>query len=320
MNDRISLRRTVFTVLCLGLLGGPPRSPAADCPEDMPYALSVDTPGSIPGGDDRGGEDRAGGDRVREVPLVPGQTASIEVTVYLENLTGAEHEVFFSYLFAACVAHDGDLLDLEEITLEGTDYRPFASWDGSLGRLSSETGSGFYVVNPETFGEPERYLLGERMSLARARYALRAPFGPERAGETVPTKIRFEDGLRPGPSSPPCESTVNVGGWLLTPCFRNLEVRFHVEADRAFARGDANLDSKLDVSDAVAVLRSVLGRADAPIRCADAADANDDGRVDLADPIAIFGHLFMGGPPPEAPFPEPGVDATADELACGAWG
>ena len=92
----------------------------------------------------------------------------------------------------------------------------------------------------------------------------------------------------------------------------------HVEADRPFVRGDAGFDGKVDVSDAVSILRTLFLLGDAPIGCEDAADADDDGAVTIADCVAVFGYLFQGGPPPAPPFPEPGVDPTPDAMACTA--
>jgi hypothetical protein len=51
--------------------------------------------------------------------------------------------------------------------------------------------------------------------------------------------------------------------------------------------------------------------------CIDACDANDDGKVDLADAVSILRYLFtVGGKEPAAPFPDPGADPTADRLGC----
>ena len=81
-----------------------------------------------------------------------------------------------------------------------------------------------------------------------------------------------------------------------------------------FIRGDANMDSREDISDAIQILR-VLFQGQGQLPCADAADANDDGRNDISDPIMVLSHLFTGGPgmpPPNAP----GQDPTFDDLLC----
>ena len=82
-----------------------------------------------------------------------------------------------------------------------------------------------------------------------------------------------------------------------------------------FFRGDANYDSVLDISDPVTVLRATF-HGDATIWCDDAADANDDGELNISDASYIFNFLFLGGPPPRPPYPEPGSDPTDDALSC----
>jgi hypothetical protein len=88
--------------------------------------------------------------------------------------------------------------------------------------------------------------------------------------------------------------------------------------DRSFRRGDANQDSRVDLSDAVTTLKYLFqgGRA---LECNKAADANDDARIDLSDAAAILLHLFSGqGPLPE-PYPSCGKDPTPDLLGCGEF-
>ena len=82
-----------------------------------------------------------------------------------------------------------------------------------------------------------------------------------------------------------------------------------------FLRGDANDDGTLGLSDAISTLLHLFS-ADFPLSCDDAADSNDDGRVDVSDAIQTISYLFLGANAPPPPFPEPGDDPTADELAC----
>jgi hypothetical protein len=85
----------------------------------------------------------------------------------------------------------------------------------------------------------------------------------------------------------------------------------------SFRRGDAVPDGKLDITDAVAVLRGLFQGG--TLACRDAADANDDGRIELTDAVVILRRLFAGG----APLPEPtacGRDPTLDALDCEAFG
>ena len=119
-----------------------------------------------------------------------------------------------------------------------------------------------------------------------------------------------------------------------------LRVRL-AEGCRAFIRGDANVDSRVDVSDPVAIL-NFLFLGTSSLRCLDAADVDGDGRLsqfvgaaelfceyfgpgdircvhrapdgpipesdlELTDAIYLLNHLFLGGPPPAFPYPDCGV-------------
>lgn len=81
-----------------------------------------------------------------------------------------------------------------------------------------------------------------------------------------------------------------------------------------FIRGDCNGDSELDVSDAIEGL-SRLFVSGLP-RCRVACDTNDDGSFDVSDVVRTLGFLFSTTPPPAAPYPDCGLDPTADSLGC----
>ena len=80
-------------------------------------------------------------------------------------------------------------------------------------------------------------------------------------------------------------------------------------------RGRVNADLELDIRDPVAILFFLFVSGPTP-SCLDAADANDDGAVDLSDTVHLLNFLFQGGSPPDAPYSECGLDATADTLGC----
>ena len=74
-------------------------------------------------------------------------------------------------------------------------------------------------------------------------------------------------------------------------------------------------DGLVDLSDATAIAGALyLGPAQPA--CEDAADSNDDGAVDLTDVMGILLTLFQGSQGIALPYPNRGVDPTADSLSC----
>jgi hypothetical protein len=89
-----------------------------------------------------------------------------------------------------------------------------------------------------------------------------------------------------------------------------------------FIRGDADVNGRVELSDAVSIT-TWLFIGGAPPDCLDAADANDDGEVDVSDAALISSFLFSGGMPPLCPFSCSsttsccGLDPNTDALPCG---
>jgi hypothetical protein len=83
-----------------------------------------------------------------------------------------------------------------------------------------------------------------------------------------------------------------------------------------FIRGDTNADKKVNISDAIFLLRYLFGAGSTPT-CLDAADANDDGRVNMSDAMATLQSLFVpsGSPAPVLPFTCE-IDLQEDALTC----
>jgi hypothetical protein len=63
--------------------------------------------------------------------------------------------------------------------------------------------------------------------------------------------------------------------------------------------GDTNSDAKVDISDAIFLLRALFGGGPAPA-CAGLADVNGDAKLNIADAVWILGYLFASGPAPVA--------------------
>jgi PKD repeat protein len=84
-----------------------------------------------------------------------------------------------------------------------------------------------------------------------------------------------------------------------------------------FVRGDFDGSRAVTITDAIATLAHLFTGGPPP-QCFDAADASDDGKVDITDPLYVLNFLFRSGGFPLPPYPDPGLDPTADEIPdCG---
>ncbi|MBI4603495.1 MAG: VCBS repeat-containing protein [Planctomycetes bacterium] len=85
----------------------------------------------------------------------------------------------------------------------------------------------------------------------------------------------------------------------------------------SFVRGDANVDGMVDLSDAVTVLGVLFLGTPGTVPCQDALDADDSsGQLEITDAVYLLQFLFSGGSPPPAPYPDCGLDPTADGVTC----
>lgn len=82
-----------------------------------------------------------------------------------------------------------------------------------------------------------------------------------------------------------------------------------------FIRGDVDGLQGVDITDPI-FLRGFLFLGDSDVPCQDAADANDDGKLDISDVVYLLSSLFTGAKEPNEPYPQAGVDPTADSLGC----
>ena len=97
-----------------------------------------------------------------------------------------------------------------------------------------------------------------------------------------------------------------------------VETPLHDPAPVAFVRGDADGNGFTNISDAVLVIRYVVG-ADPPAPCVKALDVNDDGAVGIDDAVHLLGHLFLGTGPLAPPAAACGYDPTPDDLPCAVY-
>ena len=88
--------------------------------------------------------------------------------------------------------------------------------------------------------------------------------------------------------------------------------------DYVFLRGDGNRDGATDISDVIALSAYLFQNAAS--ECPAQLDVTADEKIDITDPMALIDFLFLGGSPPEAPFPEcdegPETDLACLEFVC----
>jgi hypothetical protein len=93
------------------------------------------------------------------------------------------------------------------------------------------------------------------------------------------------------------------------------EMGFDIDSG-TFIRGDADGDMMVDVSDTIYTFEYLFMNAFMDPLCLAALDANDDEELDISDPLYILVNRFMGGPRPNPPFEEPGLDPEGTALPC----
>jgi hypothetical protein len=93
----------------------------------------------------------------------------------------------------------------------------------------------------------------------------------------------------------------------------------------SFHRGDPNGDGRLDLTDAVFLLRYLVLGGPSP-SCMEAADSDNNGTVDLSDAVILLSFLFSSGPPPAAPGPtglpcglDPDARGSPHDLGCQSY-
>lgn len=135
-------------------------------------------------------------------------------------------------------------------------------------------------------------------------------------------RVDFCDGAD-GSGKVPTRNLFSVNNFSVRPALFNCEI--NVLATPRFMRGDCNWSrggaSPIELADPAAMISFLYmtgeERFDPP--CLDACDSNDDGRLDLGDAVHVLRYLFRQGQPPAAPGPsQAGPDPTADPLDCRA--
>jgi hypothetical protein len=121
---------------------------------------------------------------------------------------------------------------------------------------------------------------------------------------------------------PPCSSYVDT---LRASTLRDQHANVYyptydgnyVAVPAQFLRCDANVDSVIEMSDAIFTLQALYVPGSDTLLCKDAADSDDNGSVEMSDAIFTLRHLYVpGAPDPDPPFPNCGADPTSDDLDC----
>jgi ELWxxDGT repeat protein len=99
-----------------------------------------------------------------------------------------------------------------------------------------------------------------------------------------------------------------------------------IDSRPLFHRGDPNLSSTSDISDAITIFGYLFLGEPSTLSCQESADANNDGEIDISDGINLLSWLFTGGPEPAAPGPtgapcgvDPDEAGSPGDLGCDAY-
>jgi hypothetical protein len=258
---------------------------------------------------------REGTQRRLRSDLPAGQDLEFEVTAILSlDLSGGRGPQGWTI----GVQHDRPFFHLKSATVEGTDVGRFSRPEARFTKteiIDDEDGSGFTSAVLLSLLDPSTLPPVGDFTIARAVYRLAAPH--DQPGVILSTPIRFADGLR-GVTTPPVENIVPIEGKTQKACRQEslrLEVNV-VPGGKVFARGDASNDGRINVFDAVRMVRALFFDRNG-IVCDAAADSNGDLLFDTTDVIVLLSYLFSAGPnlPPPSPLcaPDPVLD---DPLPC----
>ena len=192
----------------------------------------------------------------------------------------------------------GELLETVEFTVKSS-AEPVAP---TLTTLFPDTGPAAGGTKVTLFGSG--YVGGMQVYFGGQEVAEVAVETPEVALVVTP----------PAPANVPADGRVDIEIVVSERARLLVPSAFAYALLRTFVRGDGDGDGTLNIGDPVSTLRYLFSGGS--VACLDAADTNDDGRLDVSDPVQLLNYLFSSGPEPAAPFPDAGVDPTADDLDC----
>ena len=231
--------------------------------------------------------------RVEDVDVAPGGSTTVDIL--------ADHETTLVG-WSLAVDHDASLILVDSVSQTGTASAGADFFDENIDNTTGTAGGwwtagvvlDFFGVNvvPPAAGTV----------LLKANYSVSDVLPP---GYEIPidlvTGVGGVDNL-----------LVDPQGNALVPTLQGGTVT--VVSGTTFIRGDGNRDGLVNIGDGIFALAYLFSGQ--PATCEDALDGNDDGQVNVADAVFLLSWLFNSGTEPPAPFPDAGLDPTADPLDC----
>ena len=230
------------------------------------------------------------------------------------SVDGLEVETLFD--------HDGDpetpLIDPHVMPLRDAGFNKHMRYTSVLEDGARASGA---VIMTAFVSEKRRELVPRgTQRIARLTVAARVP--PDGSCASVTFRIMDQDTPRTSGEAQPLsifgltfKSEITYANESHVPSKRAASVEV---CPQAFHRGDANGDTRVDISDPIRLLNYLFLDAAEP-GCLDATDANDDGRADISDAIFLLEDLFAPYLESLIPAPGPfdcGLDPTTDDLGC----
>lgn len=213
------------------------------------------------------------------------------------------------------IAHDPSVFQVNSVTTQGTDAGTLMSGGFEKHEIVNN-GSGTGVVSAVvlSFSQPISLPPNGRAYLLKNSYRLVADSSV--LGAHVIGQLGFQDKLQG--QGQPVNNVVTYLGESNRPLVRR-GISFDLEVGdpprQPFIRSDANNDRRVNIADPVWLVSELFFRGP-PTLCAYAADANGDGVKDVSDVAFMIQYQFLGGRPPDAPFPACGVLEEEDPGRC----
>ncbi len=217
------------------------------------------------------------------------------------------------YGFSLSLATDVTQLKIVRLDLEGTAAAE-AGWSfGQVLEDGARISWGVVLDISAPFDVSKVIPPGEKVHVANLRVDVSA---------TVPATsiVNFQNF---GGDPPARNVLVKTDGQTAAFTTQAGEITIQAPPPEQFRRGDADIDTKLALTDAIRIL-GFLFLGSGELLCLEAADADDSGKINLTDAVSILFFLFQGGPRPASPGPPPGpcgvdpVDSPA-KLGCESY-